>query len=232
MNIYFLVEGGKTEPLVYPMFCNVFFDGRLTQVEAVHLLDQNNFFILSAGGYPQVFTTILKSTIQDINQHGNINYLFICLDSEETAIEDREQELNQYLDKYKNEDGIELIDCRVILVVQNRCIETWFLGNRRIYKDNPQSELLRKYQNHYDVSRNDPELMPKLASFDLHATFHLSYLKELLKERKARYSKRSVASVNAETYINELVQRVKNTDHLKSFSYFYNICMEIYEKMK
>lgn len=231
MNIYFLVEGGKTEPLVYPMFCNVFFDGKLSQVSSVVELKENNFFILTAGGYPQVFTSILRSSIEDINNHGNINYLFICLDSEEATIADRKNELNKYLNKYKNEDNIEIINCEIILIVQHRCIETWFLGNRRIYKDNPQDEVLRQYQAHYDVSRNDPELMPTLAPFDLHATFHLSYLKQLLKERNARYSKRNVAAVNAETYIHELIKRVEETQHLQSFAFFYRKCKEISSKI-
>ncbi|MEH1836156.1 MAG: hypothetical protein V7L29_29910 [Nostoc sp.] len=77
-------------------------------------------------------------------------------------------------------------------LTQNRCIETWFLGNTKIYSRQPQSEPLLDYTRYYDISVNCPELMGKYDKFNTHAQFHEAYLKELFRAKNINYSKKNL----------------------------------------
>lgn len=227
MNLYFLVEGRSTEKKVYPKFIEYFFEGKLTRVKQFDEAVKNNYFLLSGNGYPRIFTDILKNSIQDINSTNNYDYIFLCIDADEHSITDRQQELDYYLEEF-NKEGIALNKkCKFELIVQNRCIETWFLGNKKIYKTNPSSKTLLNYQRFYNVKENDPELMPIYKDFDNHAIFHFSYLKEILLERSIRYTKNYPRDVAENHYLERLIERGKNDNHILSFMNFYNICKEI-----
>lgn len=231
MNIYFLVEGRSTEKKVYPKFIEYFFEGRLTKVNRIDNVRSNDYFLLSANGYPRIFTDVLKNAILDINSIGNYNYLVLCIDTDEGTIKDRYDELEYYLNKFQQEEGIKLDEeCKIELVAQNRCIETWFLGNKRIYKENPSGNLLREYQKFYNVKLEDPELMPLLNGFDTHASFHLAYLKEMLRERNIRYTKNFPRDVAERHYLEQLILRTEEND-IQSFMSFYNFCLKIKEKI-
>ena len=43
-------------------------------------------------------------------------------------------------------------------------MESWFLGNRKILKDNPQNPLMLKYLRFYNVKNDNPELMDNIDS--------------------------------------------------------------------
>ncbi len=232
MNIYFLVEGRSTEKKVYPKFIESIFEGKLTKVNQYYEVTNNNYFLLSGNGYPNIFTNILKNTILDINLNGSFDYLFICIDADETSIEQRKIELSNYLEDFRNE-GIELeTDCKIELIVQNRCIETWFLGNKKVYNANTSNEKYRKYQKFYNVSLNDPELMPIFHGFETHANFHFAYLREMLKDKNIRYTKKFPREVSENHYINQLLVRAEKENHLSTFLYFYNLCIKIKEQIK
>ena len=53
--------------------------------------------------------------------------------------------------------------CRVEIkyVIQHFCIETWFLGNKTIFKNKPKDKELNDYLKIFDVRVNDPELLPE-----------------------------------------------------------------------
>lgn len=232
MNLYFLVEGRSTEKKVYPKFIEHFFEGKLTKVSQFDEVVSNNYFLLSGNGYPRIFTDILKNSISDINKVGSYNYLILCIDADENSIVERQQELSEYLEQFKQE-GVELSsNCKLELVVQNRCIETWFLGNKMVYKTNPSSRILLQFQEHYNVKDNDPELMPVFGDFDNHANFHFAYLKEMLLERNVRYTKNHPRDVAERHYLERLIERGEKDNHILSFLNFYNLCKEIKSKIK
>lgn len=232
MNLYFLVEGRSTEKKVYPKFIEYFFEGKLTRVKQFHEVDRNNYFLLSGNGYPHIFTDILKNSIEDINSIGTYDYLIICIDADENSIQERKEELSEYLLQFKKE-GVELSpDCTIELIVQNRCIETWFLGNKVIYKSNPSSKKLLKFQEFYNVQNNDPELMPVFEDFDNHANFHFAYLKEMLLERTIRYTKNHPRDISEVHYLKRLIERGQSNNHIQSFMYFYNLCQQIKSKIE
>jgi len=232
MNIYFLVEGRSTEKKAYPKFVEHFFEGQLTKVRQFDEVSNNNYFLLSGNGYPRIFTDVLKSSISDINSVSRYDYLILCIDADENSIEERHQELQEYLEQFKDE-GIELSpDCKLELVVQKRCIETWFLGNKVVYKANPTSKVLAEFQAFYNVKDYDPELMPVFKDFGNHANFHFAYLREMLLERNVRYSKNHPRDVAEKHYLERLIERGEKDSDILSFIDFYNLCKKIKGEMK
>jgi hypothetical protein len=227
MNLYFLVEGKSTEKKVYPKLVDYFFDGALTQVKQVHQATQNNFFVFTGNGYPRIFTHVLRNTIVDINALEKYQHLFLCIDADENSTAERHKELAEYLTQFEREGLVLNNNCELHLIVQNRCIETWFLGNRKVYKSNPSDTDLAAYQSFYKVKERDPELMPMFPTFDLHAAFHLSYLTKMLLERRISYTKKKPRDVAENHYIEELINRAEETTDIASFYHFYTICQQI-----
>lgn len=233
MNIFFLVEGNSTEKKVYPKFIEYFFEGKLMRVREFDKITTNNYFLLSGNGYPSIFTEILRNAILDINAIRNYQYLVLTVDADETSILERQQELLFYLNKFKTEEGIVLHEnCQIKLIVQNRCLETWFLGNKKVYKNNPSGQRFLEYQKFYNVQTSDPELMPVYPDFDTHASFHLDYLKEMLKERNIRYTKNYPRDVAEKHYLEQLVRRGKEDEHLESFMDFFDWCVKVKAKLE
>lgn len=223
MNVYLLVEGGRTELQLYPQWLS-FIIPELMRVATFDSVRENSYYIFSGGGIPSIYRHAVNA-IKDINSTKNYNYLIIALDSEELSQEQRKKELIDYI-----ETNIVLNQhCKLEVIIHNRCIETWFLGNRKVYKRNPQGEKFKKYSGYYNVEKNDPELMKKLSGFSTTAHFHEAYLREMLKEYNVRYRKSRPKEVLEKHYFDELMKRVKDSpSHLKSFSN----CIEIFQRIK
>lgn len=91
------------------------------------------------------------------------------------------------------------------------CMETWFLGNRKIYTRTPPNADCAFYSNHYDVSKHDPELMKKPDSYNgTNANYHYEYLKIMLSAKNIRYSKSNPQEVHKPHYIEELKNRINS----------------------
>ncbi len=227
MNIYFLVEGKQTERKVYPKWLGHLIP-ELTQKRIADDVDNNDYYLISGEGYPSILKHIANS-IEEINELAKFNYFVIVVDADEETVISRFNEIKAYIDNQKTplNDKTELV-----IIVQNRTIETWFLGNEKIFKSNPQNEKLRIYQKHYNVKTNDPELMPVLAnSTQTHAQFHSDYCKLFLKERHISYSKVSPNGVIEKAYLDCLIQRNEKTAHLQSFKTFIDFCEEVRKEM-
>jgi hypothetical protein len=211
MRIYILVEGRRTEAKVYPAWIA----HRIPALSRVRNHDDetdNSYFLLSAEGYPSIYEYLVDA-IADVNTTGNYDYLMVCLDSDEDSVDERIKEVNALL----MERGVALKAAELVVIVQNRCIETWFLGNRRIIKRNPQGPVLRAYLRHYNVITNDPEGMSAHPAFSTQAQFHLHYLKEIFSERGLSYSKKKPGNVMELHFLNELQRRVADEPaHLPS----------------
>jgi hypothetical protein len=131
-----------------------------------------------------------------------------------------QQEIRDYF--LKNELNLESTQLKI--VIQNRCIEIWFLGNSRIYSRQLQSQRLLDYNRYNDVSKECPELMGK-HEYKNHAHFHESYLKELFAAKSMQYSKTKPRDVQEEYYLQELQNRSeKQANHLPTFQNFIEFC--------
>ena len=157
------------------------------------------------------------NAIADINRVGTYHYFIICLDSEALSHEQREELLRERI-----QDGIRELKapCRFEVVVQHRCIETWLLGNRKVYQRNPSGERFREYAAFYNVETRDPERMgcPPNSGFQLTAQFHEAYLRAMLAEKHIRYRKSRPGEVAKRYYFDELTRRITDEPtHLQSF---------------
>jgi len=227
MNLYIIVEG-ETELQVYQKWLDYTLP-QLSQVEDYREVSENNYYIFSGGGIASMYNHIVNA-IKDINAVKKYTYFIICIDSEEISVARRKEKVLEFI---KEKSVVLNESCVLKFVVQHRCIETWFLGNRKVYKRNPQGEKFKAYLAFYNVETHDPELMKKYEGFKLTARFHQSYLREMLKEHKhIKYTKSRPEEVMKETYFNQIVKRVEaEPTHLNSFTDFLTLLEEIKEKL-
>lgn len=127
MRVYFLVEGRRTEAKVYRAWLSHLIPelSRLTRFDE---LMPDSYFLFSAEGYPSIILEHIPNAIEDINRIGGYDYFVVALDADQSTVEDRIDEINESL----SNNHIQLIGAELRIIVQNRCIETWLLGNRRI----------------------------------------------------------------------------------------------------
>jgi hypothetical protein len=222
MNIYFLVEGKRTERKLYPSWIKI----KLPYLKQVFLPSEatnNCFYLISGEGYPSILQDHLCNAIIDVERYQNFNFLVIILDADEVPFNERVKEVKEAVSRC----NISLTNTKLRIIVQNRCIETWLLGNRRIFTRTAQNQPLINYIQFYNVDNNDPEKMPVCPSFNTHSQFHASYLKEIFRERNIIYSKRNPGHAAEKTYFDQLEKRtVDNHDHLLSFKVFLNLVDE------
>lgn len=224
MNLYFLLEGRRTEPKVYPAWLSTLLPDFQRIGNASDAI-KYNYYLISGQGFPRLLDVTLSDSIADIAEHGGYNYLIIIVDADDESFSDRWEEVDQYV----REHLIALGDCAVKIIVQNNCIETWFLGNRRVFSRSPQDVVLRQYVQHFDVYLDDPEQMSKPVYFRASkAEFHHQYLKLMLDERNIKYTKKHPREVREKYYLDQLRERViKTPAHLQSFQDFLSFCEAI-----
>jgi len=213
VNIYVAVEGvaekkvyAKWIPLVNPS---------LSHARVITDVDVNRYFIVSGGGYPGYFETI-EDAIEDLRSLPQFNRLVIAIDSENMSADDKRREVVEFVEAYGPPP-----DYRV--VVQHFCLETWGLGNRRIVSRQPENADLRLCLAMFDVSVEDPELLPALPSESLNrAQFAEKYLRLLFQEKFSGlgYSKNNPRALSHNTYFRRVRERLEDTGHIASFDSF------------
>ena len=228
MNLYFLVEGKRTEKKVYRSWIDGVFP-KLSRAETLDDVRHDTYRIFSIEGNTDRVDNIEKA-LAEIEWHNAkatsegrdiFDYLFVCLDTEDSLIDMKIAQV----EKLTNKRALPTI-CQVI--VHHCCIETWFLGNQPMMKNNPQSEELRRLKEFYEVSLDCPEFMQKPEKYrSSKAWFHFDYLKEMLRERDLNYSKKLPRPVQERAYLKALVQRHEETSHLQSFGRLLSIWRSI-----
>ncbi|MCU0541107.1 MAG: hypothetical protein MUE44_02835 [Oscillatoriaceae cyanobacterium Prado104] len=222
MNLYFLVEGTHSERKIYPAWLDYLLP-ELQRVYNYYDANVKNYYLISGQGYPS-FYNFITTSVQEINSTGKYNYFVLCLDADENTVSERHAEINDFLTNQK----LELKKTELVLIVQNRCLESWLLGNRKIYTKNPQDPPLLDYTKYYDVSVNCPENMGKYPDFNTHAQFHAAYLRKLFEAKNTSYSKKDPGDARKEFYLNQLLERIKaHPEHLITFRYFIEFCNKI-----
>ena len=119
-----------------------------------------------------------------------------------------------------------------MLIFQNRCLESWLLGNRKIYSRNPQNKPLLDYTKYYDVSVNCPENMGRYQEFNTHAQFHEAYLRALFEAKNITYSKKRPGDVLKAFYLEQLLTRIQvHPEQLTTFRHFIDFCNIVKSKL-
>jgi hypothetical protein len=224
MNIYFLVEGSRTEVAIYPQWLN-HLKPELKRIDNPFLLNSNSsldktFYMFSGGGYPSLLDNHLVNAVNDINNIPKIDYFVICLDSEERTVEETKRSILEYM----NNNHIVLTSAKLFIIVQNCCIETWLLGNRKVFSRYATNPELLKCIEYYNTKDDDPELMTSISSDYNRAQFHAYYLKLMLREKHIKYTKKKPDEVCKKHYLDELISRNSQTNHIVSFGDFIGFC--------
>lgn len=222
MNIFILVEG-KTERRIYPKWLAQLAP-HLSKVDRPDLVCQNNYCIVSGNGYPSILT-YLEQSIEEINRVGLFDFLVVIADADDKSVAERELEIQDYL--LKNAINLNP-QTHFVIILQRCCIETWLLGNRRIFKKNSEDIELKTWIKHFNVSINDPEMMPLPANYNgAIGNFHKMYLKRMLNERRISYNETQTNAVVDATYLNEIINRFKGTGHIATFGKLLDFCKKL-----
>jgi len=223
MNFYIIVEGEKTEMSVYPAWLSLLAPA-YTRIENFDDINENNYYIFCGGGIPSIYTHVTNAVL-DINEINSkegphYDYLLVCLDTEE---ENRDYIMQQIESRLKAE-GVSLQNAELLVFEQKICMETWFLGNQSVFKDNPQDSEYLDFIKYYNVGQNNPEEMGNMNPnrFATAARFHLRYLQQMLDERNMSYSKRNTHAVQQQTYLQQLIKRYEETGHIATFGSWYD----------
>lgn len=223
MSFYLMVEGRATEPKVYPSWIS-YLAPHYKQVKDHTLAADNNYYLFSAMGYPSILDDILPS-ILDIKECGLFSHLIVCVDCDNEEYAERYREVEEVITKALKKEKMTSLEYHII--IQNRCFETWLLGNRRLFPRQPQNPLFLEFLRFYNVMLNDPEEMPCFGGYNSISQFHHDYFKKMVKEKRERYSKNNPALCQSETFFGELQSRIKNTPHLESFKNFVDLMKNI-----
>lgn len=215
MNIYVVVEGEVGEKKVYQHWIPLV-NPILTPIDYITQVTTNNFYIISGNGYPNYFNTI-KNAIDDVANNPQFNRLVVAVDSEDIDFATKYTEIDDYIQSFGTS-----IDYRII--IQHFCLETWALGNKNIYVRNPQDTQLIQFQSIWNVSTQDPELLPPLVSHLNRAHSAELYLRKLLQEkyRNLTYTKRRPEALLNNTFFNRVKNRCTQDRHVQSFEHFLN----------
>lgn len=211
MNLYFLLEGERTEKRVYGSWIQFAFPG-LRLIERIEDATEDCFRLLAGGGFPQILDRISEAAAEIALAKGRFDHFFICLDADGLGAAERKQAAEAYLKGLK-------LTVPATVIVQDCCIESWFLGNRAFVRAQPQDLDLIEFRAFYDVRTRDPEQMPARppAAAAQPQQFHFKYLKAAFQDRGLSYNKSRPAEVGERHYLDQLVKRVDETGHLASF---------------
>jgi len=245
MNFYFVFEG-KTEPIVYKKWLSVLLPD-LTEVDSFDAVNQNNYYYVSDMGVPSCYR-VAANAIQDINCFPKYNYLVLFTDADRFTVAEKKAEADKQINLELQDKPFKTLpeNCQLEIIVQNVCIETWFLGNRNYFVRHPQDNpLLKKYIEYFDVSKSNPEDLASefvqdeentkdIFGYKTKALFHVGYLREIFKERSSAsnksfsYRKSKPLEVQEKYYLDQLIARIEaNSDHLLSFQEFIKFCLKI-----
>lgn len=228
MNLYIVVEGDRTETQVYPAWLKMLLPDYV-RINDARKVTVNNYYLLTGGGIPSIYGHIANSVLEinNINKQSSnkYDYLVVCIDTEECEKGEEEKIIRQKL----AEKRVKLIDAQLVVIEHQVCMESWFLGNRKVFKRNPQNQKLLEYIEFYNVGERNPELMDSINSedFTTKAQFHFDYLKKMLAERNMRYSKNNTTEVQKSDYLNELINRCTTTKDLLTFKAWYDFVKQL-----
>ncbi len=221
MNLFFYVEDAKAgremfEFLIKSTLTNY------TRVRNITQVVKNNYVVESGFGYPSMLGTNHQSpaknrlgiTIDEINKHGSIDYLVMCLDSDGDA-EPKIELIKKHIINYESP-----LKAKLVVFIQNVCAETWLLGIDTLFQAR-HTQSFSSFANHYNVLKHDPEKMDKPFFYNnTIAWYHFEYLREMAKMSNIVITKSNCKALFTKFYLGRLIHRVDHTFHLESLRSF------------
>lgn len=230
MNYYILLEDEKSFIKVLPLWMQ-YIGIKCERVPDISHVKENNYVLQSGQGVTQLVTKALFDTIETILQSGKkIDELIIILDSEDM---DAVMRKKQVYEKIKEKYLMENLSFKIVVLVCDHCFETWLLGKKGLYPSEPvaPSSFFNPYYTHYNIEKNDPEAM--LVPEEVDETigkYHFHYLHELFRYKNIRYSKKRPQYVSTELYFQGILDRIRETEQLKSFKEFYEYFLNLSQR--
>lgn len=237
MNLYILVEDGKSGHKIIDHWIPTLLP-TLTRVPTINEMTNNQYVIFSGLGYPRILGTdatapgknVLGQTIDTINDSHKIDYLLIFLDGDNEGLRKRTDIVTQKINNYPHP-----LTCPFVIFVQNKCLETWLLGNQNFFPTNPSQKFL-PFVKHYNVATEDPEQMENDMNRRLVSTsalYHERYLRQMMQDMGHRYSKSRPASIiYTPEFIEGLKKRIEETNHLPSLHLFFEFIEQLKKASK
>jgi hypothetical protein len=217
MNLYFLFEG-KTELLVYEKWLKDLLPNH-TVAEKISDVVSNHYLLRGDLGMPYIFNIAAEDAIQTINKNPVFNYLVLVLDADDQTVAERTEYAQKIIaEQLKKQPYKSLpVNCELKIIVQQVCVETWFLGNLNLIEitDEYETTRLRTYLNHFDITKENTELMPLLhtTNYSTNALFHEGYLRTVCEVLRERYRKRKFWGVQAISYSKAKPNLIIQNDH-------------------
>lgn len=215
MNIYVIVEGEKATKKIYQNWIS-YTNSQLTSIDNLHDFKANNYFIFAGHGQSE-FPDKVKKAIEDVNNISSINRLVVGIDSEDKEYDEKLSEVKKWVEE-------ETCSVEVKYIIQHFCLETWFLGNKTLFRKKPQDSELISYFNIFDVRSDDPEYLPAHNQEGFNrAKFSYRYLRAGIRDihgtRKC-YSKSNPGIVLENGFYSQVKERCIKVNHIKSFNSF------------
>lgn len=224
MNLYFLVEGRRTEKKVYPAWISHLVP-ELREVDFFDAVTSNSFFVFSGEGYPSLLDVHLPNALADITSVGKYDAFVIALDTDEDDVDSRVD------DVYKRVENLGFSPENVTVIPQRVCIESWFLGNKTVVPSQPSSPKLVQFRRFYDVRESDPELMPNNGEFSTVQAFHYEYFREVANDRHFSYSKHRPGHVCDSSYVTQLESRLAESEGLTTLRHLFDFLLYVHSRL-
>jgi len=215
MNIYIITEGEKATKKIYQNWIT-YTNNQLASIDNLHDFKENNYFIFAGHGQSE-FPDRVKKAIEDVNNISAIDRLVVGIDSEEKDYDEKLSEVKKWVEEQ---------NCRVEVkyIIQHFCLETWFLGNKTLFRKKPQDPELASYISIFDVRSGDPEHLPAHNQDGLNrAKFAYRYLRASIRdiyENRKCYSKSNPGIVLENGFYSQVKERCTKIGHIKSFNGF------------
>lgn len=222
MKVYILVEGKETEPLFYPALFNYFLPN-YTQCRELDQLSDDSYYIISGLGMPRTFQRI-ENCLKDIcdynqNHASPIDLFVVVFDSDRyPSMTSAKQAITNRFRSSNNRSLIQQSGIHEFYIIQNPCIETWFLANKGFFPCNITTSELKKVIAEFDILSNDPELLCLSGMSKADSASY--YLDCIFKEKGyiiGYNKKRSMKVIATNEYISEIVKGFES-GNINSFS--------------
>ena len=215
MNIVVFTEG-KGDRKVYRSWIP-FVNNQLTLANTIDEIMHDHYAVIRGFGYPSYFDDI-SGVIQQVNSHGNIDRLVICVDSEDMTLSQKRQEMMTFLSG-------ESCNSPVFVIYQHFCLETWALANRNACPANANHRSFQTFRRFFNVLTHDPENLPAYPPKGLNRSqFAATYLKAMLQASSSHitYNKSVPTPLLNRQYFQEVLLRHTSTSHIPSFAFLLN----------
>ncbi|MBR3457263.1 MAG: hypothetical protein IKH16_03815 [Selenomonadaceae bacterium] len=216
MKLYFLLEDQKSFMKVLPSWLEKCLPG-YKRVYSVEALYDGSYIIESGYGYPNIKNVLIDKLIMFSKGKIQPDCIVVFYDVDDWT-ENKISGIRSMFDNIFISSGLD-IDYQLLPI--RRCFETWLLGNRDVFPKIA-DEQFRKYAEFYDVCQNDPEMMMCPAEYeDKVAMYHYSYPQCMLKLSTGRKYTKGHPGIAADiSYLDSLLQRMKDTNDMDSFRRF------------